>query len=91
MTTTGFPTSALSETGACRRASCSSTTVTARPLSPESRYVGTDGIYALTNTATNGVAPDATQGFTLTVAVAVAPTVTLLDPNTGPEAGGTFG
>ena len=37
---------------------------------------GSDGTYPLMITAANGVTPDATQSFTLTVAAAQAPTIT---------------
>ncbi len=52
---------------------------------------GTGGTYALTITAANGVTPDATQTFTLTVTAAVAaPTVTGISPTSGPATGGTL-
>ena len=67
VTTTGFPTSALSETGALLGVtfvdnSNGTATLAGTPAS------GTDGTYPLTITADNGVVPDATQSFTLTVA-----------------------
>jgi hypothetical protein len=37
---------------------------------------GTDGTYPITFTGTNGVLPNATQNFTLTVAAAAAPAIT---------------
>ena len=66
VTTTGFPTSALSETGALPGASLvdngdGTATLAGTP------DAATGGTYALTITATNGVTPDATQSFTLTV------------------------
>ena len=49
---------------------------------------GTAGTYPLTFTATNSVGQSATQNFTLTVAaVAAAPTVAGLSPNSGLAAG----
>ena len=50
---------------------------------------GTGGTYPLTITAANGVSPDATQSFTLTIA-ANEPAVTGLSPTTGPASGGTL-
>ncbi len=41
---------------------------------------GTDGTYPLTITAANGMTPDATQSFTLTVAAAEAPAITSPTP-----------
>ena len=68
VTTTGVPTSALSETGALPSGVTfvdngdGTATLAGTPAS------GTDGTYPLTITAANGVVPDATQSFTLTVA-----------------------
>jgi hypothetical protein len=49
---------------------------------------GTGGSYPLTITASNGVVPDASQSFTLTVVPAPAPTITALLPASGPTSGG---
>ena len=67
LTTTGTPTSALTETGSLPAGVTfvddgdGTATLSGTPAA------GTGGTYGLTITATNGVAPDATQSFTLTV------------------------
>jgi len=76
VTTTGFPTSALTETGALPSGvtfvgnSNGTATLAGTPAA------GTAGTYPLTITAANGVTPDGTQSFTLTVAAAQAPAIT---------------
>jgi large repetitive protein len=61
-TVTGTPTPAVSETGALP------TGVTfAGGVLSGTPAAGTGGTYSITLTATNGITPDATQGFTLTV------------------------
>jgi hypothetical protein len=91
VTTTGFPIATLSETGALPSGvtfvanSDGTATLAGTPAA------GTEGTYPLTFMATNGVSPDATQNFTLTVAAAAAPAITSAD-NTTFTAGtaGTF-
>ena len=68
MTTTGFPTSALSETGALPTGVTFVDNLDGTATLAGTPDAGTGGTYALTITAANGVAPDATQTFTLTVA-----------------------
>ena len=51
-------------------------------------FAGSAGSYPLVITAANGVLPDATQSFPLTVAT--VPAVAGVSPTTGPAAGGTL-
>src|SRR5208282_4586897 len=92
VTTTGSPTAAISESGPLPSGVTltdngdGTATLAGTPAS------GTDGSYPVTITASNGVSPDATQSFTLTVNKApTAPAVTSPD-NTGFTVGtaGTF-
>ena len=76
ITTTGFPTAALSETGALPSGVTFVDNLNGTATLAGTPNVGSDGTYVLTITATNGVAPDAIQTFTLTVAAAQAPTIT---------------
>ena len=87
VTTTGFPAAALSDGEATLPAGVSFTdngngtaTLTGTPAA------GTSGSYPFTITASNGVSPNATQTFTLTVD---SSSVTGLSPTAGPTAGGT--
>ncbi len=82
MTTTGFPTSALSETGALPTGVTFVDNGNGTATLAGTPAAGTDGTYALTITAANGVTPDATQSFTLTVAPAAAPAITSADTTT---------
>ena len=68
MTTTGFPTPALSETGALPTGVTFVDNGDGTATLAGTPAAGTGGTYPLTITATNGVSPDATQTFTLTVA-----------------------
>ncbi len=88
VTATGFPTPTLSEIGTLPSGVTFDPTTGVLSGTPAA---GTLGAYPLTFTAANGVTPNATQSFTLTVAAPVAaqPTVTGLSPNSGPLAGGT--
>jgi hypothetical protein len=88
VTATGFPTPTLSESGTLPSGVTFDPTTGVLSGTPAA---GTLGAYPLTFTAANGVTPNATQSFTLTVAAPVAaqPTVTGLSPNSGPLAGGT--
>ena len=87
MTTTGFPTAVLSETGALPTGVTFVDNGDGTATLAGTPAAGTGGTYPLTITAANGVLPDATQTFTLTVAA--APTVTGLSPTSGSGAGGT--
>ena len=76
VTTTGFPTSALTETGALPTGVTFVDNANGTATLAGTPAVGSDGTYALTITAANGVLPDATQSFTLTIAAAAAPAIT---------------
>ena len=67
VTTTGVPTSTLSETGTLPAGVTLWIISTARPHSAGTPAAGTGEASVLTITATNGVIPEATQSFTLTV------------------------
>ena len=67
MTTTGFPTSALTETGALPAGVTFVDNGDGTATLAGTPAAGTGGTYPLTITAANGVTPDATQSFTLTV------------------------
>ena len=77
MTTTGFPTSALTETGALPTGVTFVDNGDGTATLAGTPAAGTGGTYALTITAANGVTPDATQSFTLTVDQ--APAITSAD------------
>ena len=68
VTTTGVPTSALSETGTLPSGVTFVDNGDGTATLAGTPAAGTDGTYPLTITADNGVVPDATQSFTLTVA-----------------------
>jgi hypothetical protein len=79
VTSTGYPTTTLSETGALP----AGVTFTSGVLAG-TPVLGTAGRYPVTFTATNGITPDATQSFTLTVAtVPDAPTILSVTPGDG--------
>ena len=80
MTTTGFPTPALSETGALPTGVTFVDNGDGTATLAGTPAAGTGGTYALTITAANGVTPDATQSFTLTVDQ--APAITSADSTT---------
>ena len=82
MTTTGFPTPALSETGALPTGVTFVDNGDGTATLAGTPAAGTGGTYPLTITAANGVLPDATQSFTLTVAAAEAPAITSADSTT---------
>jgi hypothetical protein len=86
VTTTGFPTPALSETGTLPIGVTFVDNGNGTATLAGTPAAGTVGAYAITITATNGVDP--TQSFTLNVASAV-PTVVGLSTTSGPAAGGT--
>jgi len=74
VTATGFPAATFSETGALP----SGVTLSTSGSLSGTPAIGTAGNYPITITASNGVSPNATQGFTLTVstgaAVMISPT-----------------
>jgi large repetitive protein len=76
VTTTGVPTPALSETGALPSGVTFVDNGDGTATLAGAPATGTAGTYPLDITATNGVAPDANQSFTLTVAPALAPAIT---------------
>ena len=80
MTTTGFPIPALSETGALPTGVTFVDNGDGTATLAGTPAAGTGGTYALTITAANGVLPDATQTFTLTVDQ--APAITSADSTT---------
>ena len=82
MTTTGFPTSALSESGALPTGVTFVDNGDGAATLAGTPAPGSGGTYPLTITAANGVLPDATQSFTLTVAAAQAPAITSADSTT---------
>ena len=90
VTTTGFPTAGVTETGALPTGVTFVDNGNGTATLAGIPAAGTAGTYPLTITAANGVLPDATQNFTLTVAQAAVPSVTGLSPTTGPAAGGTL-
>ena len=63
MTATGYPAESFSETGPLP----TGVTLTAAGVLSGTPAAGTGGTYPITITATNGISPDATQSFTLTV------------------------
>ena len=63
VTATGYPTSTFTESGPLP----SGVTLTAAGVLTGTPAVGTGGTYPITLTATNGISPNATQSFTLTV------------------------
>ena len=76
VTTTGIPTSALSETGALPSGMTFVDNLNGTAALAGTPAAGTAGTYPLTITAANSAPPNATQSFTLTVAAAVAPAIT---------------
>ena len=87
VTATGFPTPSLSESPPPPSGVTFVDNHNGTATLAGTPAAGSAGIYPLTITAANGVAPNATQSFTLSVAD--VPTVTHLGPNNGPAAGGT--
>ena len=80
VTTSGFPTSSLSESGALPSGVTFVDNGDGTATLSGTPDVGSGGIYSFTITATNGVAPDATQTFTLTDDE--APTITSANSTT---------
>jgi hypothetical protein len=83
VTTDASPAATVSESGALPPG----VTMTSGGLLSGTPAVGSQGTYPITITASNGVAPNATQAFNLTVTP--QPTVTGISPTQGPTAGGT--
>jgi hypothetical protein len=67
VTTSGFPTPAISETGALPTGMTFTDNGNDTATLSGTPAAGSAGVYPLTITASNGVAPDATQAFTLTI------------------------
>ena len=74
VTTTGLPTASLTESGALPNGVSLTDSGDGTAKLAGTPAAGTNGVYDFTINATNGVSPDATQAFTLTVQV--APTIT---------------
>ncbi len=72
MTTSGYPTTALSESGVLPTGMSFVDNGNGTGTLSGTPAAGTSGTYPVTFGATNGVSPDATQSFTLTVDVAPA-------------------
>ena len=89
VTTTGLPTPALSETPTTLPTGVTFVDNHDGTATLASTAATPAGTTTLTITANNGVTPNATQSFTLIVAAAAAPTVTGLNPSSGPAIGGT--
>ncbi len=85
VTATGYPAPTFSVSGQPSFLSLDSTTgvLSGTPTASDA------GVYHFSVGASNGVAPAATQPFTLTVERAPLPTVTSLTPSSGPVGGGT--
>ena len=89
MTTSGLPTPALSETGTLPTGVTFTDNGDGTATLAGTPAAGTNGVYSFSIGATNGISPDASQSFTLTVDV--APTITSADNTTFTEgAPGTF-
>ena len=84
VTTTGCPNPALSETGALPTGVTFVDNGNGTATLAGTPAAGSGGTYALTITAANGVLPDATQGFTLTVDQ--APAITSATTRRSPSA-----
>ncbi len=83
VTSTGYPTAALSETGNLPTGVTFTDNGNGTAALTGTPAAGTNGVYSLTIDASNGIAPDATQTFTLTVDL--APTITSADNATFTE------
>ena len=89
VTSTGFPTAALSEFGSLPSGVTFSDNGDGTATLSGTPAAGSNGTYSFSITATNGVSPDATQTFTLTVQS--APAITSGDSTTFTEgSAGTF-
>jgi large repetitive protein len=83
VTSTGYPTASLSETGALPSGVTFSDNGDGTATLGGTPAAGTNGVYTVAITATNGVSPDANQ--TLTLTVDAAPTITSADSTTFTE------
>ncbi len=89
VTTTGYPIPPLTETGALPTGVSFTDNGDGTATLSGTPAVGTNGVYSLTITATNGIPPDASQSFTLTVDA--APIITSASGTTFSESQpGTF-
>jgi hypothetical protein len=89
VTSTGLPTATLSETGGLPTGVSFADDGDGTATLAGTPAAGTNGVYHFTITASNGVSPDASQSFTLTVRV--APVITSGDSTTFIEGiAGTF-
>ncbi len=75
MTTTGIPAPALTKTGALPSGVSFTDNLDGTATISGTPTDGTAGVHALTITAANGISPNATQNFTLTVNAATAPAI----------------
>ena len=83
MTSTGLPTAALSRDGTLPSGVTFTDNGDGTATLAGTPAAGTNGVYTLSITASNGVAPDASQTFTLTVDA--APAITSADNATFTE------
>ena len=89
VTSTGFPTAGLSEDGSLPSGVTFSDNGDGTATLSGTPAGGSSGVYSLSITATNGISPDATQTFTLTVHV--GPSITSADSTAFTEgSAGTF-
>ena len=82
VTTTGFPTPTVSESGALPGGVTFTDNGNGTATLSGTPAAGTGGTYSLTFTASNGVGSPATQNFTLTVTVNQAPAITSANSTT---------
>src|SRR5262249_7127878 len=82
ITTTGFPNAMIAESGALPSGVMFTDNGDGTATLSGTPDAGTENVYPITLTATNGILPDATQNFTLTLAAAAAPAITSADTTT---------
>ena len=85
VTTTGFPTAGITETGALPSGVTFADKGNGTAKLEGTPATGTQGTYPFTITAANGISPDATQNFTLTVQAATTTTTTTLSSALNPS------
>jgi len=91
VTATGFPTPGLSDTGTLPTGVTFVDNGNGTATLAGTPAAGTAGTYPITITANNGVSPNGTQTFTLTVnAAAVAVSITTTSPLTGATQGSSY-
>ena len=88
VSTSGSPVSAMSESGALPGGVTFNDNGDGMATLAGTPVAGSAGTYPITITASKGIAPNATQSFTLTVTPAPHPTVSSVSPNKGPTTGG---